>query len=277
MKVFVRQDDFAKECDTIIEYDNKAVTTLAQLEHFIRVNFKTRAEASNNSYEGAGQDVATEGNSGYSGIKLKPFELKKFDGNFENWLPFWEQFKRAVHENPKLSTSTKFNFLNEALVGKAAASIAGFTPTEKCYSEAIFLLQEEYGNNEKIVEKFFQKLMNIRTVQSTADIYELRQLYNEVTSTMRSLVAFHISSAQYDIMVKSILLTSIPTTLRVQFYRSFERNAACSKILNSSIDTVKESTSNGTENDQLNKLLQFLKTEIEALEKARMSERDKKM
>ncbi|XP_053947719.1 uncharacterized protein LOC128856441 [Anastrepha ludens] len=229
MKVFVKQDDFTKECDTIIEYDDKAVTTLAQLEHFIRVNFKTRAEASNNSYEGAGQDAATEGNSGYS-----------------------------------------------ALVGKAAASIAGFTPTEKCYSEAIILLQEKYGNNEKIVEKFVQKLMNIRTVQSTADIYGLRQLYNEVTSTMRSLVAFHISSAQYDIMVKSILLKSIPTTLRVQFYRSFERNAACSTILNSSIDAVKESISNGTENDQLNKLLKFLKTEIEALEKAQMSERDKK-
>lgn len=164
--------------------------------------------------------------------------------------------------------AAKFNFLSESLTGRAEATIAGFAPTEICYKEAIDLLLEEYGHTDKIVEKFVQKLMGIKPVHSPSDTRSLRQLYNEVVSTMRTLSSFQISSSQYDIMVKSILLKSIPTIMRIEFHRRVSRGNT-SVILNSSVDTAIENLKgNGQEGEQLSFLLNFIKGELEAMEMA---------
>uniref|UniRef100_A0A1A9V307 Uncharacterized protein n=1 Tax=Glossina austeni TaxID=7395 RepID=A0A1A9V307_GLOAU len=97
---------------------------------------------------------------GWSGVKLKLFQLKKFDGNFENWLPFRELFKRAVHENKQLSVTAKYKFSSESLIVRPEATIPGFKPIGKCHNEAIQLLLDGYGNTEKAAGKFVRKLMS---------------------------------------------------------------------------------------------------------------------
>uniref|UniRef100_A0A1A9ZFZ6 Uncharacterized protein n=1 Tax=Glossina pallidipes TaxID=7398 RepID=A0A1A9ZFZ6_GLOPL len=74
----------------------------------------------------------------------------EFDGNFENWLPFWELFKRAIDENKQLPVTVKYTFPSESLIGRAEATIPSFTPTRKCYNEAIQLLLDAYGELEAL-------------------------------------------------------------------------------------------------------------------------------
>lgn len=265
ISVSIKPEDYQKECDAIIEYDDKAICTIAKLAHFLRTKFTPRASNDESNNTTRLINVDTSNISEFSGVKLKSFELKKFDGKFENWLPFWEQFKSAVHDNRKISKAAKFNFLSESLEGKAAASIAGFTPTEACYDEAINLLLEEYGNQEKIIERFVQKLMCLNKVHSNSDVNGLRRLYNEVSSTIRSLTALKVSPSQYDLMVKSILLGAIPAQLRTVYHKTSSTAAHSSTIVGDEEGDNRDKS--------LKNLLDFIKIEVEALEKAEMSER----
>ncbi|XP_036340031.1 uncharacterized protein LOC118749343 [Rhagoletis pomonella] len=255
-----------REIESVIEYDDKAVTILAELGYVLCTYFKPTKVNLPNS-ENAGQN----GESGHQGIKLKAFELKKFDGKLENWLPFWDQFKLAVHENRKLSTAAKFNFLSESLIGKAATTTAGFTSSDQCYNDAIALLQEEYGNSEKLVENFLQKLMNLKLVQSSSDVHGLRQLYNQVSAIMRSLTALQIPSSNYEVMVKSVLLKCLSAAMRIQFHRSAGRGSLSSTLLNSTADS---SQNCGSSDAELKTLLDFIRVELEALEKWLLSKRE---
>ncbi|XP_017488060.1 PREDICTED: uncharacterized protein LOC108376369 [Rhagoletis zephyria] len=251
-------DEKERELETVFEYDDKAVSIIAKLE------FKLQRLSAADSRKI--QESANGGeHADYRGAKLKPMELKKFDGKLENWLLFWEQYKHAIHENPKLDVASKFNYLCEALVGKAASTIAGFMPTENCYKDAIQLLLEEYGDKDKMIEKYIQKILSVKMVHSASDVKGLRFLYNETTSTMRSLTALEVPSSQYNIMVNSVLLKAIPAELRIEFHKS--KGRASNKLLNSTvIDKEQESA---VDSEQITKLLEFIKLEVEALEKAR--------
>ena len=174
------------------EYDDKAITAIAQLEAILRSLFRgSLSETTSGDHQQNLSNTSSETHK--SGLKLKAAELKKFNSDFEKWLPFWEIFTKAVHENNKLSGAEKFNYLSNSIIGRAASTIEGFTPTERCYKEAIELLQEEYGHTDKLIEQFVQKLMNLRPVQPN-HVLRLRKLYNEVISTMRTLTAFQINS-----------------------------------------------------------------------------------
>jgi len=143
------------------------------------------------------------------GTLLKPNNLKKFDGNCENWIPFWEQFKAAVHESDRLDASSKFNFLQEVLVGKAALTIAGFLSTRECYYDAIEILLQEYGNKGKVVENYIEKILGIKAVASVNDTKALRRLYEEIITSVRTLSTLEVPERQYNIMTSSIILKAL--------------------------------------------------------------------
>ncbi|XP_036329401.1 uncharacterized protein LOC118741508 [Rhagoletis pomonella] len=250
-----------KECESVLDYDDKVMTIIAKLQSRKKSLAGRLEHTMNTSTNGAGEQSS-------HGVKLKSLELKKFDGSFEKWLPFWEQFKPTVHVNPLLSSAAKFNFLSEALVDRASSTTQGFTPTEECYSEAIALLQDEYGNTEKIIEKYVQKLLNLEPVQTTSDVQGLRSLYNPVMSITRTLSALKVTPAQYTITVKSVILKCLPKQMRIQFFRLPETKTTAISTLNSTMRDI--------EDDQLKAILQYMKREIEAIEKAQLSEVPKK-
>ncbi|XP_036346701.1 uncharacterized protein LOC118756014 [Rhagoletis pomonella] len=249
-----------KECESVLDYDDKVITIIAKLQSREKSLAGRLEHTMNTSSNGAGEQSS-------HGVKLKSLELKKFDGSFEKWLPFWEQFKPTVHDIPLLSSAAKFNFLSEALVDRASSTIQGFTPTEECYSEAIALLQDEYGNTEKIIEKYVQKLLNLE-VQTTSDVQGLRSLYNQVMSTTRTLSALKVTPAQYTISVKSVILKCLPKQMRMQFFRLPETKTTAISTLNSTMRDI--------EDDQLKAIRQYMKREIEAIETAQLSEVPKK-
>ncbi|XP_037930941.1 uncharacterized protein LOC119665768 [Teleopsis dalmanni] len=182
------QDD--KDFDIVIDYDDKAIAVIAKLEYNIqRLKISSNEPFHSDLKESIIQGFENSNNS--NGVRLKPIELKKFNGAFESWLPFWEQFKVAVHDNKKLDAATKFNYLNEALVGEAAAKIAGFIPTEACYKDALNLLLEEYGDREKIIEKYIQ----IQPVHSSSNIKGLRKhIRIEVEALEKATMSTHCNA-----------------------------------------------------------------------------------
>lgn len=101
--------------EKIIEYQDQAVGILASLNMRL-AKMRQKQNPTFASIEPGNTSINTK--SYNCGSKLPQLPLKRFDGSFDNWLPFWEQFRSAVHENTNLSPPEKFNYLDSVLIGE---------------------------------------------------------------------------------------------------------------------------------------------------------------
>jgi hypothetical protein len=57
-----------------------------------------------------------------SPVKLPTLDIISFNGDKMQWNEFWDSFESAVHNNKKLSSVEKFNYLKIKLQGDAKYS-----------------------------------------------------------------------------------------------------------------------------------------------------------
>ncbi|KAG5870691.1 hypothetical protein JTB14_003889 [Gonioctena quinquepunctata] len=271
-EVTVNEQDVETEYEMRLEYDDKAVTTMAKLERRIEKS-KTIASIPQRIAQDHGNNEIVRQKST---VRLPKLELKHFNGDISAWPSFWEQFRTVVHENKELDAITKFNYLQSVLVGKAAVTISGLTPTVACYNDSIEMLKSEYGNNDRIIDSYVHKLNSLNAVKNKNEIWALRNLYNTVSSIIRTFNASSVPIKEYGMMLKSCLLRTIPFQMKVVFFRIYN-NESHSTVVNSRPEInigENESTperaidSNGNE-ILINKLMFFLKTEIESIGRAK--------
>ncbi|KAF2894962.1 hypothetical protein ILUMI_11195 [Ignelater luminosus] len=193
--------------------------------------------------------VSYKGNTGGTNVKLPKLELRNFKGELADWTLFWKQFRTVVHENKSLDAVAKFNYLEHALIGKAAATISGLTPSEKSYNAAIELLKHEYGNQQRIIDSHVQKLLSLTPIKSQVDAVGLRNLYNTTSSITRNLTSLGVKAEEYGMMVKSVILNSMPYGLKIDYYKQYPNTE-------NAVDIA----------EQLNNLLNYLKLEVESIE-----------
>jgi len=79
--------------------------------------------------------------------KLPELKIPTFNGNFLNWLEFWDMFNCTVNDNMSLSDVQKFTYLRSLLSGNAASVISGLALTSENYNEAIKLLKNRFDKN----------------------------------------------------------------------------------------------------------------------------------
>jgi hypothetical protein len=96
-------------------------------------------------------------------IKLPKLPVTKFNGNFENWLPFWNTFEAEIDKSDVPSV-TKFAFLKEWLEPKVRAEIEGLPFTSEGYQRAKNILKNEYGKTSEIVNTHVQNIMGLPVI-----------------------------------------------------------------------------------------------------------------
>ena len=99
------------------------------------------------------------------------FSLPDFGGDIILFSPFWDFFESEVHKNQQYSGATKFNLLNSCLKGEAKAAIAGLSPTNDNYPQAVQILKERYGNAKKVQAAYMRALYNIESCQTLEAVY----------------------------------------------------------------------------------------------------------
>ena len=177
--------------------------------------------------------------------RLPKLELPTFGGDSREWTSFWEQFEAAVHKT-ELPDVTKFSYLRTLLIGEAKCTVSGLPLTAANYDAAVELLKERYGRKEKIVFHHVQDLLAL-DVKSTATVKELWRFYNAMKTHVRSLEALGIGADQYGVILTPLILSRLPTELRMEWAREGD-----------------------THERDLNFLMQFLKTEIERRERSQV-------
>ena len=186
-------------------------------------------------------------------VKLPKVELPKFDGSVTEWMSFRDFFGNAVHRNSSLSNIDKFTYLKASLTGKAAEAIAGLPLTRANYDSAWGLLEKQFGDKQRLIESFMNKLVKISSVAESRDVARLRGSLGQVEVIIRGLQSLSVDENTFGSLLVPILLEKLPEDIKLQVTR----------LISSEIWDLRE-------------LLQLLSKEIEAREKCAFStNRDK--
>ena len=148
-------------------------------------------------------------------VKLPKISLPRFKGNLTRWAPFWDSFNSAVHQNPHLSRIDKFNYLRSLLEGTAYDAVAGLALSDVNYDKAIEIQRKRFGNKQLIVSRHMDSLLNASPVTSDHHLRDLRRLYDLSESNIRSLRALGVEPDSYGTMLASVLLSKLPSELRL--------------------------------------------------------------
>ena len=92
-------------------------------------------------------------------VKLQRYTITKFNGDFKDWLRFWNQFMVEI-DGSKIPCISKFNYLLELVEGQPKDDILGLPHTIEGYEEAKQILRETYGKDIKVRKALIQD--NIR-------------------------------------------------------------------------------------------------------------------
>ena len=78
--------------------------------------------------------------------------MKKFNGDLMKWA-FWDSSSSSIDANPALSGIDKINYLISLLESTVTGAIAGLTPTNANYEEAVATLKKRFGNPQLIINR----------------------------------------------------------------------------------------------------------------------------
>lgn len=172
----------------------------------------------------------------YTKVKLPKITLPHFKANPIYWTSFWDSYKSAIHANPALSDVDKFNYLRSLLEREAFEAIASLTLSSANYDQAITILKR-FGNRQVIVTRHMDMLLSLTAITSDHDVRGMLRLYNEVETNVRSLAALGVKSESYGTMLTSVLLTKLPSEMRLLISRKSPRTEL---DLNAVLDTLEE-------------------------------------
>ncbi len=152
-------------------------------------------------------------------VRLQKLEMKKFGGDPVAWPVFYETFKVSVHENYELSDVERFSYLKSYVFGEAASCIQGLPLSPGNYVQAIKLLADRFGNQQLIVSKHMNALLDLPTVASASHIKDLRTVFDKIVVNIRALNALGISSEQFGPMLSPVVMKMLPNDIKFEISR----------------------------------------------------------
>ena len=126
-----------------------------------------------------------QGESSGSHAKLPKLSITKYDGTYEQWLPFWNTFCAEI-ESTKLAPVTKFAYLRELLQPQVRVDIDGLPFSTEGYKRAKNIRQSEYGKTSKIVNVYGNNIMGLPTIMGEIP-REVEEFYKRLLYNMQSV------------------------------------------------------------------------------------------
>ncbi|XP_050508060.1 uncharacterized protein LOC126885522 [Diabrotica virgifera virgifera] len=203
------------------------------------------------------ENKGTKNEKPVKNLHLPKLEIKKYDGNVKNWINFWGQF-RKIDEDADLPNEDKFQYLIQSTEdGTPARSLVeSFPPSAENYKIAIDQLKNRFARDEILIEVYVRELLNLILNQQTSKedpCMALSTLYDRLETQLRALGTLGVTSDKYAAM----LLPLVESALPYELLKIWERNRASNNL---------------KFNNELQGLLEFLKTEVEAEERVKLAQ-----
>ncbi|UYV82365.1 hypothetical protein LAZ67_21001798 [Cordylochernes scorpioides] len=214
-------------------------------------------------------DVKSLGSSNGSlmakSYKLPKIEMRKFDGELINWLPFWAQFEK-IHEDNELHDADKFHYLVQSMQSNTRARelIESYPQTAENYANAVQALKQRYGQKDLLVEIYVRELLKLMMANVRTPPDERRsvaKLYDKLETQLRSLESLGVDIKENTAWLFPMIESCLPEDVLVAWQRSPLNN----------YDASKNSDSNSS--SRLKNLLDFLRREVEGEERRLLARR----
>lgn len=133
----------------------------------------------------------------YVQLKLDKVQLPTFSGDLTQWIAFRDQFVELVHNNPQLSSITKFYQLRNHLRGLAYDAINGFEMSAADYETAWLLLRKRYDKPDQIIDEYIRKFEELPFL-THASAVPLIRMVNRVNQMKRVLPRLGVDVQSWD-------------------------------------------------------------------------------
>jgi len=185
------------------EQEYFSITT--KMEHLI-LDGQSAVDTSNNA-----QTVLVESNArDISQVHLPKISIPRFNGNYENWYPFYNTFESMIHSNTRLTNIQKFHYLISSLEGDATHVIQSLEINSDNYQEALDLLKQRYDDKRIITQEHIKALFDLTPVAKGNHI-ALRKLIDDVMRHLRSLKGLNRPTEQWDDLIIYLITTKLDT------------------------------------------------------------------
>lgn len=154
------------------------------------------------------------------GVRLPKIFIKTFTGEPTSWQQFHDTFLATVHKNSQLSNIEKFSYLKGYLGGEAEKCVEGITVTEENYEEALKVLKERFGNPQLTITAHMSKLLKLDKIKAGLNAKELRTLFDQIESQVRSLSTVGVLSEHYGPLLIPIVLERLPNKISLEISRA---------------------------------------------------------
>lgn len=164
---------------------------------------------------------------------IKSAELPTFNGNYRNWLPFWQAFEASIHSQ-KYPNVLKFNHLMDLLGPDAKPCIEGIPVTNETYMEAIDTLRSEYHVPHKLVDAYMKDLTDLFVPSYTKA--DLQRFAYRLNTNIRMLRSVGKRENSYETLLVPILLKKLPKEVKTSIAKDYDGEVKLQNIQ----DTLKK-------------------------------------
>ena len=151
-----------------------------------------------------------------SSLKMPKFNLPTFDGSYEKWTPFYEQFMASLDSHANLPNIQKFNYLKSALTGEASQLISHLPLSNSNYQIALNSLTDRYDNPRLIVRTHLRAIFQLKSLQKES-ASELRKLVVAFEENLMAIQALKVDTEPCGFVWVDILSEKLDPESRRQF------------------------------------------------------------
>jgi hypothetical protein len=117
--------------------------------------------------------------------KLPKLSITKFNGTFQDWTRFWNQFSETINKT-RIPSVTKFAYLRELLDTNVRKAVEALPFTSEGYARAKTILQETYGKRCKIIKAYTKQILELPVIPNV-NIKKVHEFYNTLMYAVQSL------------------------------------------------------------------------------------------
>ena len=163
---------------------------------------KRKLEMEKDARAGNGNSPAS---STTQSVKLQRYTITPFQGDYKDWIRFWNQFEVEV-DGAKISEISKFNYLLELVKGQPREDILGLPHTVEGYQEAKKILQITYGKDCKVHKALIKEMESLHSITDIRRLDRIHEFYNKLSRVVQTLSTMNKlqtpQSAVYTLMDK---------------------------------------------------------------------------
>ncbi|GBO38824.1 hypothetical protein AVEN_224856-1, partial [Araneus ventricosus] len=233
--------------DTAAEYETDFQAAEDYRDNFLEL--KSKLETLLNKDSGSFLESSSE--LDVVKLNLPKFELKMFSGDPKEFLTFWSIFSK-IHDSEELTAIDKFQYLYQSMVpdSRAARLISSFPITTENYPKAVEQLKLRFGREDLLVQIYVRDLLSLVLKNATTgkNAPDLATLYDMLETKLRALESLGRTKEKFADFLEPLVESCLPENV----LRAWERSR------------ISESTEGATSQRSLEKLMCFLRHEVES-------------